>query len=545
MATATLNGTPADHAYVADATPLYARIVREITGGLRGDSQGRRIDDACVNRDFYRGHFERHSPRVAGDARYDSRFVRTSLVMQRAVDSLTDLLYRENPKRTLKPPKGDEGAKADYQAATDWIEAVYRANNMGAKWQEADRFTFISDVAAFQVESSEDPDCPIKIRLWDAGEFYAWEMPDDPTKAAAVAVRDFYDEQRRLRLYTAETVTEFRTKKLPDGHTWDSWGATTYTQVGYPRKSDFGVLPFSFFPYREPTSEFWVAGPGDHFRQMNDCVNKRLTDLFDSVRYNLNPILVVKNAQPGAKVPPSQPGAVWFLHGRRSDVGSPLTTPEAEYLQSDPSFVDAGWADLNFGIDHGLEMIGIAPAQIRMTEQNAASGDAIVAEQIAPVKHAEGRKKIAYVAEQDLCKLVLIAGAAHLESQDVDGYKATGAQLKAVAARPGLTVIWPTFYPRIPGNDANLDDEYKLNANQMSLVDVVARDNELTEEEARAKLEKIADDKEFVESLFGPAVPITPPGVEPAKDPAAVKAGDEALTKVDSIESGEKAIDDE
>jgi len=51
------------------------------------------------------------------DTRDSSRYVRTSLVMQRAVNTLTDLLYREGPRRTLKPPDGVTGADADNVAA--------------------------------------------------------------------------------------------------------------------------------------------------------------------------------------------------------------------------------------------------------------------------------------------------------------------------------------------------------------------------------------------------------------------------------------------
>lgn len=528
MASVAATSPPA--AYVSDTTPLYPQVVKEILSGNYG--QAKRIDTAAKNLEFYRGCFERYSPRSAGDARQDARFVRTSLVMQRAVDSLTDLLYRENPKRALKPPKGDDsaGSEADYLAATNWLEACYRANNMGAKWQEADRFTHISDVAAFQVEPSPDPDCPVRIRLWDASEFYAWPAPDDPTTAVAVAVRDMWDLQKRIRLYTAMSLTEFRTKKLPEEGATS--GGTAYYQIGYPRKNPLGLLPFSFFHYREPTSDFWTPGPGNQLRQMNDCTNKRLTDLFDSCVYNLNPTLVIKNAAPGTKPPPAGPGSVWFVEGSKPNISSPQVAPDAAYLQADPSFIDAGWLDLNNGIDHGMEMIGVAPAQIRMTQQSAMSGDAIVAEQIAPVKHAEGRKKVARVAEDDLAKLVLLAGAAHLKAQKADDdadealvlavedYQATAAQLTRVARRPGLTVIWPTFYPRIPGNDANLDDQAKLTTNQTSLVEIVARDGELTDQEARAKLEKLADDKAFAESLFGvaPVAPTVPGGKTAEKD---------------------------
>jgi hypothetical protein len=203
-------------------------------------------------------------------------------------------------------------------------------------------------------------------------------------------------------------------------------------------------------------------------------------------------------------VPPAKPGQVWNLPGGGG--GGAITdrdgTPDAKYLQADSSFVAAGWDDLNSGIDHGLEMLGVAPAQIRMTQDGAASGKSIQSEQIQPVKHAEGRQALAAHVEDGLCKLVLAVGAKHLGSQEVDEYTVTARQLEAVAASPGLTLHWPSLYPRVPGVEQDQQDLQDLDMKLTSRTEILAQRFKLTEDEAKAKLQQIADQLKEEQALF-------------------------------------------
>jgi hypothetical protein len=391
---------------------LYRKAVKEVLAGLPNE-KGRR-DDAAKSLDFYEGHFKAYNPRPAGKKVGP---VRTSLFMQRCVKTLTKLLYKQGPVRKLTAPDGEDDT--DYVAASEWLEKVYRHNNVNALMQKADRLTHVSHAAAIQVEADADPDCPVKLRLWDASEVYVWSDPSEPAKAAIVAVIDKYDEQRRLRLYDADRVTTFLTKKLDSGQTT---GGTAYTQVGQTVVSELGVLPFSFFHYEIPTCDFWTTGPGDHLRECNDWINRRLTAMLDSCTANLDPILVVTNVREGYTVPEAKPGLTIYPPNATMGPDDTARDPALNYLQSDPGFVAAGWEDMNNGIDHELEMIGVPPSMIRMAETAARSGESIVAEQIEPVGAAQERQSVAEVAEDDLAKLVLLVGSRHLQTQTYDEF---------------------------------------------------------------------------------------------------------------------------
>ncbi len=485
-------------------------IHKEILAGLPNDRA--RLDDALFNLEYYRGDFSRFPTRPAGD---DKRYERTSLFMQRAVNVLSKLLYKSGPKRTL----------TGHDAATLWLEGVYARNAADALLRQADRYTYISDVAAVQVEPAEgDADCAVHLHLWSAESFLVWPLPGEPARAGAVAVIDRDDCRRRLRLWTADEVRYYQTDKWEEGKTKTA-GATAYKLVS-SEPNALGVIPFGFIHYEQPTNEFWTAGPGTHLRGSNDCVNKRLTTLFDGCETGLDPALVATDTRVGWRPPsPRRPGDVWYFDTRVSAAGEAIGSPKAEYLQADPGFVAAGWEDLDSAIDHDLEMAGVQPSQVRMTQTTAASGDAIVAEQIEPVTDAEGRQSKAAREEEALAKLVLAIGAKHLGSQPSGAYAATAAQLEAAALAPGFSLKWPDLYPDLPGPARDAEDDWMLSHGLTSLTQVTARRYKLSEKDAQEHLERVAEQRAFEATLFAePEAPADDkdkkpdPNVDPADD---------------------------
>ena len=481
---------------------VLAKIDAEITkNGLQHERA--RLDDALFNLEFYEGDFTRFPPRIRGGASYDAgRFPRCSLVMQRVVDTLSKNLYAQGPQRRLAAPAGLPTRA--YLAATAWLEACYAANRVDAIWQRADAFGAVSEAAAFQVSAQADPKQPVKIRLWDASQFCVWMDPDDPTVPVAVATLDLYDERRRLRLYTAEAIRTYMSQQLQPGQTA---GGRDFKFQGEVR-NPYEVLPFSFAHFDLPVTEFWSGGPGSHLRSVNDAVNFQLTEGFDCIRFNLRPILLFKNVRPGWRPKsPVEPGDVWDLSAAADASGESTAEPDAAYLQADSSFVAAGWDDLQAYLDHVLEMCGVPPSAVRMVQDSSRSGVAIIAEQLPIIGWATRRQRPFGYYEDALARLVLRIGSRHLGAQSSQEYRATAAQLEGVAEEPGLALHWPSLYPRIPGQDADQVDQFRLDHGLVSRTMLLMERENLTREEAEEKLEIVAADLARERDLFSEALP--------------------------------------
>jgi hypothetical protein len=483
---------------------LLSKIDSEIRAGLKNEAA--RLDDALFNFEFYRGDFSRFPPRRPG-GQYDShRYPRTSPIMRRVVQTLTNNLYAEGPQRSLKPPDG--GDEVAYKAASDWLTAIYRVNAMDAFWQEGDRMAAVGDFCGFQVKGTRDPKRPVRVLLWRANELVVWLDPDDQLMPIAVATLDMVDNQRRLTLWTATDYQVYVTDKWNPGQ---PNGATAYKPLGPPVLHPYGVIPFSFAHFEFPTCYFYNDGPGTNLRHLNDGLNFAHTEGFDCVRFNLRPVIVMKNVRAGYRPPsPVQPGDIWDLPAAGDGMeGDPKQ--EAEYLQADSSFVAAGWDDAQSFLDHNLSMHGVPPATVRLTQDAARSGVSIVAEQIPLILWAKSRQRPYACYEDNLAKLVLIVGAKHLEAQDFDEYRATASQLAVVADEPGLTLRWPSMYPKLPGEETDRSDQFRLDNKFRSRTQLLMERENLTREEAIQQLEETAEDLKREQELFGD---LTPPALQ-------------------------------
>ena len=469
---------------------VLAKIDAEITkNGLQHERE--RLDDALFNMEFYEGDFTRFPaadpgrdvvrrgpvpPLFAGDAT-GGRHAFEEPVRAGAAAAAGGAAPACRPGRTGRPRRGSR--RATPRTGSDAI------------WQRADAFGVISEAAAFQVAAQADPKQPVKIRLWDAGQFCVWMDPDDPTVPVAAATLDLYDERRRLRLYTAEVIRTYMSQRLEPGQTA---GGRDFKFRGEVR-NPYEVLPFSFAHFDLPVTEFWSGGPGSYLRSVNDAVNFQLTEGFDCIRFNLRPILLFKNVRPGWRPKaPVEPGDVWDLSAAADASGESNAEPGAEYLQADSSFVAAGWDDLQAYLDHVLEMCGVPPSTVRMVQDSSRSGVAIIAEQLPIIGWATRRQRPFGYYEDALARLVLQIGSRHLGAQSSQEYRATAAQLEGVAEEPGLVLHWPSLYPRIPGQDADQADQFRLDHGLVSRTMLLMEREDLTREEAEEKLKIIAAD---------------------------------------------------
>lgn len=480
---------------------LLSKVDREIRQfGLR--SQRDRLMAAQANLAFYRADFARAPVRDRGNTSYDSaRFPRHSLIMQRIVDVLTQTLYGEGPIRKLVPPEGVQ--KGPYERATKWLNACYIRNRMDSLWQYADVLGVVSQVAAFQVGAQEDPEWPVRVQLWDASQFCVWPAQDDPCRPELVAVLDIFDGRNRIRLYSDEWIHTYFTVAAPDSAPMNSPLSQEYrfdSEIPNP----YRFLPFSFAYFRMPVCDFWCGSPGNHLRAVNDGINFSMTEGFDCIRYNLRPIVTLKDVRPEWRPPaPVYPGDVWNLSAASDSTREVTKDPTAEYLQADAGFVEAGWQDIQSFIDHTLEMNGVPPSVIRMTQDSVRSGVAIVAEQLPLMQWAKKRQKPFGYYEEELARVVLKVGSLHLGRQDVEEYQTTASDLQIVGEHPGLTLKWPNLYPRIPGQDQDQADDFRLEKKLVSRTMLLMEREGLTREEAEERLEEIAEDLARERELFG------------------------------------------
>ena len=472
-----------------------AAIASEVERGCPNETT--RTDSARECIDFYRGDFGAYASRPA-DGDYEApRYRRNSLIMQRVVNVLTEHLYAKGPAREF--PDGPD--------LTAWLQDQYQRAGLDGLMQEADRLAFAANVAAIQVVDNDDPERPVRFQLWPADQFVVWVDPADPTRPAAVATIDLYDETRRVRLWTAESVLTFRSAKLMPGQT----AGGTALRLQADDENYLGCLPFAFVHAVPPTTQFWSSGPGACLKEMNDYINFSLTDVGDSLRYCAKPILTEYGC--GSNPPRFSPGVVWHMTAAALDEARNGIPPRAEYLQPDPSFVDAHWGDLASYIDHVLETIGVPPATIRMVQASAKSGLAIVAEQLPLILWATGRQRPFAVTERELARVTIKVGEAVLHRLGA----AAPAWLDPGQADV-LALRWPSLVPDVPaiGAEADAADQRSLALGILSRIQLVMRRFNLTREAALAHLQAVADDLAEEAKLGLPPIPTTTlPGETP------------------------------
>lgn len=500
----------------------FRDLVGEIEAGLKHEKS--RLEEAWHNRQFAEERFDAYPTRVenARGERLDYR--RTSGLLARVAEVLTQHLYKRPPRRSI------EG----HPEATKWLQETYKRRAFDAKLRQADWFTVVSDVAAIQFAGDDDPDDPIRINLWPADQLIVWEDPDDATKPEAVAVIDRYDGARRLRLFSRERTATFLTARTSPGQTA---GGTAYRLAEeddnpYRTADGEGVLPFAFVHYHFPTVDFWSGGPGTELRRANDHLNYRWDTLGDALRYLRFPIGLISGADPGWSPPAMyRPGEYLCLPGHPGDAnGAGSTTPTLTWSQPPLGFVQEDLNDLNAYLDHVLEMHGVPPSTIRMIE-SARSGLAIVAEQAPLLARAEDRRVPFGRYEECSARTAVRVAAAHLRNNG-----RPDRSLEAAAADPdfALGLRWPAMYVLPPGPERDRSDDWRVERGLASWVQVMQEREDLTEDQAvEALLEVERLNGRLREAgldpdALGPKPPPPPPPPPGANGPPTPNADDGA-----------------
>jgi hypothetical protein len=463
-------------------------IEKEIEAGL--PNQIGRMRDAYDCLRYSMARFEEYPTRHK-DMRYRSPSVRrTTRIFGRIVDILCMHLYKRQPVRKLADP-----------VLSEWLETVYRRNYIWAKMRRLEQLTLIGGFAAIQLAGSTDPAVPIDMQVWGADQMAYWCHPDTPTKIDALATVDFYDNQRRLKLWTREEIVLYVTTK---GLIHPAFGSSAFKfrerkPNPYRNREGEGIIPFAFAHWTFPVQDFETNSPGINLKELNQGVNERLDNLGDSIYFNCRPIGVAQGVDDGW-APPAEirPGDFLKLPADNVDLGGNGPVPTLSYLMPDLSYVTVDWEDQAQFLDHTLEMWGIPPSLFRMNQSAVRSGAALITEQLPIMGWVEGRQPDWSFYEEDLAKRAIEVAESHLMNvgltQDAD-------ILQAALDDWSFSLRWPTLFIQLPGPDRDRNDDWRLQHSQVSLIGILQERQDLTEQEALEFLQKVAQQNAQIAGL--------------------------------------------
>lgn len=468
----------------------------EVRAGLPNEQN--RLLEALLNQAYYDGENERLIPRrqAETDADYEYRPKRTLELVTQAVDALVKDGYSPAPTRTL-----EEAAEAN-----TWLEGVYADQQVDATMSELDTLATVNGVAALQLSATGDDERPMKFLLWGAEEFAVWTETEDPTTPWAVVTIDRQDEQTRYKLWDATDVRTYLSEKVLPGQTAGGRRAAMIDRQPH----DYGRLPFAFWHYKRPTRKFWADGPGCALRRANTRVDVRLSELDEAIeKYNLRPYLYAIHVDPKFR-PVHRPGSFQHLTGSepRSISGDPQPEPQLKLLQA---VVDAAgaWADITEFVYAKLETVGVPRSAVRMEQTGVSSGIALVIEQAPMLKRAMQRRAHLRRTETDIAKAVLECGGSHYGNP----------ALVTAAQDVRLSMIWPEPYIPFPDPVRNQIDQQDVAMGLKSIVQICMQRYDLTEDQALAHLERVAEQNKKFDALHPELA--AQPGNQPAgSDPA-------------------------
>lgn len=498
-----------------DPTVLQT-IQADITAEADTRSQKDRLATARFNLAFYSHGCD--ARKLRPDSNLDDRQAqRVSWLMRQVVQIKTRDLYKKSPGRIVP----------DQDYATEWLEDVYKANAMWAKFPEAERLSLVTDVAWFQVAATGDPLDPIRINLYGSDQVAAWSTPEDPTCPAAVCLISdvpYMDNvKRKYDLWTSDAIFHYESTSALN---------VARGNIGPPKfvgseQNPYGCIPFSSVHDEYPTTGLWTSGPGTYLAQVNKYVNWRLTEIANLIRSN-PPMKVVKNADASFNPPtPFRPQDFLQIPGM-------LATKDGEfkYEQANLSFIAAEWEDLSQYIEHTLECVGVPPAAYRQVQTSVKSGAALMAEQISLIEAAKGRQMPFAGYEEQLAELCLKVAVAYYGD----------SQLAAALTDFSLTVKWADLWPDMPGPERDRADQWDLDNDLLSLIMLLMKRDNMTREEAEAHLEQVAEDQDKQIEILGeepvPLMVAPGDGMSPGDLPAP-QEGDEPAQEANETEPTE------
>jgi hypothetical protein len=454
---------------------------QEVERGLPNERP--RLNSAVMARAFYDYQGRRYSTLFTRDAENTFDFLgrpyRASGLVREVVDVLTEHLYCPGPQRTW-----------DDAAGNDILERVYSDNHIDALMLRADQLSTLADVCAIQVDAADGTfeDRPITLQLWEAGEFTAWTDPNNSRKVHAVCTIDRYDETTRYRLWSAEVVETYLTKK-GDG---SAGGRVATLQSREPHR--YGCIPFSFVHYEMPVQTFWTAGIMELLINTEIRVNDRFSRVDESINKHLNPLAVAQNADDVFN-PTVEPMRFVRLNNAKMRPGSSGgyedgPEPKLYFLQATIDVASA-WDDVTKYINQVLEALRVPASAVRMEQDGMASGISLIVEQAPLLSRARKRRYPATVYETDLAKTTLTCIANH--------YGKPGLLLSATKGR--LLAAWPKPTVPVPTKDTLDLEVAQVTSGYKSLLASLQDWYGITRDQALTLVEQMAKDQADIEAI--------------------------------------------
>lgn len=454
-------------------------ILREVQNGL--PSEKRRLACALENQAFYDLDGTRYAPRREAETEFDfaGRPHREAGFTMQAVERLSEHTYNPGPQRKVV---GDGLADSVLQQA-------YETVNIDALMAECDRLAHLNDVAAIQVEATNDPDKPIDLKIWGAEEFAVFLDPEDPRRPFCVVTIDRFNQQTRYRAWFETTVATFQTAKYsPD--------QTAGGRVAFPvgeEEHTYGTVPFAFLHYRAPVRHFWTPGPGTFLRRAELRINDRLSELDELIAKYARPIGIFKNVAP-TFAPEVGPGRFMRLvsggTGYTGDGFAKGGDPDASYLQASLAVAEI-WEDLRQYMKQIASAVNLPFNALELDYQDAPSGISLVIRAAPLLTRAKARRGIYQMAETDLARKILECAGAHYGHPDLI------EQAKAVR----LLLSWADPRIPVPGPERDQADEWEMQIGLKSRVSVAMERYGLSRDQAIEHLAQVASDNEEAETV--------------------------------------------
>jgi hypothetical protein len=486
----------------------FGKIDKEVTNGLKNEKA--RLTDSWRNRQWYEGNIKPFLAAISREQNLRMESARTTNVMESWIDLLTKHLYAGKPKRTIP----------DQPDITEYLETVYSKSNIDNIMTEANRYAIVGGVCAIQVEIKEpltDAETEsflalqqpaVSHRIWPADQFVVWCHPDKPTMPWAVGTIDFYDQQRRLRIWTSERLVTYQTDKFNADQPWDG---VTYKQVS-DEENWLGFVPFSFVWWKRPTGEFWTPSLGDTMQMFQESLTTRLWKQNDDI-LNQRPILQARNVRSDFVIPRQyQAGDMLRMSPVLNQLGDG-PEPSIEYAYCDLSYLQSDRDQLDWDMTMFADTLGIPESAWRMKGQSASSGVAIVSEQLPLLEAAERRQEALAQYEQDLAAVTLMASHVYLGGNTPIS--------KVIETDFDLVMNWGRSIKNRPGPDNDAHIQFELLNGLQSKAGAIAEIQGITLEQAREKLEEINEDLIAEATAAAQVTQITtPPALAQAQDNA-------------------------
>jgi len=478
-------------------------VLSEVASGLPNERKA--IEDAYANADYYNGENRQYiEVRDGEDPRsFERRRKRVSMLTYEVIEALTRHLYNPGPTRKLADPAADQ-----------WYQDIGKALDLNAYWQEADKLCTLNDWCAFQAALSDDPERPVELHLWGREELCVWTDPDNARRAAVVCTIDRYDAQTRYRVWDAEEVATLITGKWEEARPAKTRervdGTIRAAKLVSREPHGYGRLPFSFVHFRPPIRAFHTPGIGTAIRECNAVIDAILCDLSESVQFYARPIIYALNVREDWRPVIRAGGFLKLPQALDAPMGETgnLPEPRLEALHV-PIDIEGLWNDVQHQVDHVLENFGVPKAAVRMEQQSAASGAAIIQEQAPLIERSRKRRPMFQRYETDLAKLLLWVGS--LQTGDT--------ALEAASQDPGLTLTWGEPQIDLPGQDRDNADRAALELGVTSRVEILMARDGLTREEASNRLIQLAEDEQVFTAAFPSGGPLNPDMGQQQGDP--------------------------